>query len=230
MIYRKNDGNKVKGNKGRNNNKYWRIKMKRLVQYFAYMMLMAVILTGCAKQPTQEIDDTKKAVEAAKAAGSEKYLPDEAKKVNDSLSSALDEIKVQDGKFALLRSYDKAKQMLAAVKSGAEKLKTDTAAKKEEAKKNAISGQAEAKAAVEEAKALLAKAPRGKGSRADIEAMKGDIKGAEDSLAEVQQLIDKEDYLAAIDKAKAIKEKADAISNQIKEALAKVKGKKGAKK
>lgn len=199
--------------------------MKRLVQYFAYTILVAVILTGCAKQPTQEMDNAKKAVETAKAAGSEKYLPDEAKKVNDSLSAAIDEIKVQDGKFALLRSYDKAKQMLASVKTDAEKLKTNTSAKKEEAKNKAIAGQTEAKNAIDEAKALLAKAPRGKGSRADIAAMKGDIKGAEDSLSEVQQLIDKEDYLAAIDKANGIKEKANGVSSQVKEAMMKVKGK-----
>ena len=201
--------------------------MKRLLKYFTYGLLVMFILAGCAKQPTEDINAAQKAVEAAKAAGGEKYIPEDTKKVDDNLAAALNEIKAQDGKFALSRNYDKAKQMLAQVKADAEKVKTDIPSKKEEAKKNALAGQEAARASVKEAKALLAKAPMGKGARADIEALKGDIKGLEDSVPELQQLIDKEDYVVATDKAKAIKEKADGVSNQIKEAMQKVKGKKG---
>lgn len=199
--------------------------MKRLSKYFTYGLLVLFILVGCAKQPTEDINAAQKAFEEAKAAGGEKYMPEETKKLNDSLAAALNEIKTQEGKFALTRSYDKAKQMLAQVKADGEKVKADVPAKKEEAKKNALAGQEAAKASIKEAKALLARAPKGKGARADIAALRGDIKGLEESLPELQQLIDKEDYVVATDKAKAIKEKADAVSNQIKEAMKKVKGK-----
>jgi tRNA nucleotidyltransferase/poly(A) polymerase len=183
------------------------------------------ILVGCAKQPTEDMSAAQKAVEDLKATGAEKYIPEETKKLDDSLAAALNEIKAQDGKFALSRNYDKAKQMLAQVKADAEKVKADIAAKKEEAKKNALAGQQAAGTSVKEAKALLAKAPKGKGTGADIAALKGDVKALEDSLPELQQLIDKEDYAVVIDKAKAIKEKAEGVSNQIKEAMKKVKGK-----
>lgn len=199
--------------------------MKNLLKYFTYGLLVMFILVGCAKQPSGDINAAQKAVEDLKATGAEKYIPEDTKKVDDSLAAALNEIKAQDDKFALSRNYDKAKQMLAQVKADAEKVKVDIAAKKEEAKKNALAGQQAARASVKEAKALLAKAPMGKGARADIEALKGDIKGLEDSVPELQQLIDKEDYAVAIDKAKAIKEKAEGVSNQIKEAMKKVKGK-----
>lgn len=204
--------------------------MKGVAKYFTLGLVMLFILAGCAKQPTMEMDSAKKAGEEAKAAGSERYLPEDTKKVDDSLTAALDEVKAQDEKFALFRNYEKAKQMLAQAKANAEKVKADTAAKKEEAKKNAIAGLEAAKAAIEESKALLAKAPMGKGAKADIEAMKGDIKGLEDSLPELQGLIDKEDYLTAIDKAKVIKEKAEGVSSQVKAAMEKVKAKKGGKK
>ena len=199
--------------------------MKRLLKYFAYGLLVMFILTGCAKQPTEDMSAAQKAVEDLKGTGAEKYIPEDTKKVDDGLAAALNEIKAQDGKFALTRNYDKAKQMLAQVKADSEKVKADIVVKKEEAKKNALAGQEAARASVKEAKALLAKAPMGKGARADIEALKGDIKGLEDSVPELQRLIDKEDYAVAIDKAKAIKEKADGVSNQIKEAMKKVKGK-----
>lgn len=200
--------------------------MKRL-KYFTFGLLVMFILAGCAKQPSEDINAAQKAVEDAKASGGEKYIPEDSKKADDNLAAAQNEIKAQNSKFFLSRNYDKAKQMLAQVKADAEKVKADIPSKKEEAKKNALAGQEEAKASVKEAKTLLAKAPKGKGSRADIEALKGDIKGLEDSVPELQQLIEKEDYVVAIDKAKAIKEKADGVSNQIKEAMQKVKGKKG---
>jgi hypothetical protein len=199
--------------------------MKKLSKYFVCGLLVVFVLAGCAKQPTDDMNAAQKALEDLKAAGGEKYIPEESKKVADALAAAQEEIKTQDGKFFLTRSYDKAKQMLAQVITDSEKVKGDVAAKKEEAKNNALAAQEAATASVKEAAALLAKAPMGKGSRADIEALKGDLKGLEDGLPELQQLIGQEDYLAVIDKAKAIQEKADAVSNQVKEAMQKVKGK-----
>ena len=199
--------------------------MKKLSKYFACGLLVMFILAGCAKQPTDEMNAAQKALEDLKAAGGEKYIPEESKKVADTLAAAQEEIKTQDGKFFLTRNYDKAKQMLAQAIADSEKVKGDVAAKKEEAKTNALAAQEAATASVKEAAALLAKAPMGKGSRADIEALKGDLKGLEDGLPELEQLMGQEDYLAVIDKAKAIQEKADAVSNQVKEAMQKVKGK-----
>ena len=199
--------------------------MKKLSKYFVCGLLVVFVLAGCAKQPTDDMNAAQKALEDLKAAGGEKYIPEESKKVADTLAAAQEEIKTQDGKFFMTRNYDKAKQMLAQAIADSEKVKGDVAAKKEEAKTNALAAQEAATASVKEAAALLAKAPMGKGSRADIEALKGDLKGLEDGLPELQQLIGQEDYLAVIDKAKAIQEKADAVSNQVREAMQKVKGK-----
>jgi len=199
--------------------------MKKLSKYFVCGLLVVFVLAGCAKQPTDDMNAAQKALEDLKAAGGEKYIPEESKKVADTLAAAQEEIKTQDGKFFLTRNYDKAKQMLAQAIADSEKVKGDVAAKKEEAKTNALAAQEAATASVKEAAALLAKAPMGKGSRADIEALKGDLKGLEDGLPELEQLMGQEDYLAVIDKAKAIQEKADAVSNQVKEAMQKVTGK-----
>jgi len=199
--------------------------MKKLSKYFVCGLLVMFVLAGCAKQPTDDMNAAQKALEDLKAAGGEKYIPEESKKVADALAAAQEEIKTQDGKFFITRSYDKAKQMLAQVIADSEKVKGEVAAKKEEAKNNAMAALEAAKASLKEAAALLAKAPMGKGSRADIEALKGDLKGLEDGMPELEQLMGQEDYLAVIDKAKAIQEKADAVSNQVKEAMQKVKGK-----
>ena len=198
--------------------------MKNTLKYLALSMVTIFLLTGCGKQPTEEINAAKASVDGVMAEGAQKFAAEDAKKLNDSMQAAQDEIKVQDDKT--FKDYAKAKELLVKVTADAETLKAGLVAKKEEAKKNAVIAQEAAKASVQEAKALLAKAPKGKGSKADIEALKADLKGIEDSLAEVKSANDSEDYSAAIEKSNAIKDKAATISDQIKKAMEKVGAKK----
>ena len=193
--------------------------MKRLIVYLLVGLGVLAFVAGCSKQPAQELSDAKAAIDATVADGAEKYANEDLKRLNDSLTAATDEISTQDKKF--FKSYTKAKEMLAQLKADAETLKTEMPAKKEKAKNDALTVQTETTTAVAEAKALLAKAPRGKGSRADLEAMKADLAGLETSLAEVQTLISSEDYLAASEKAAAIKAKAAEVSEQINQAMEK---------
>jgi hypothetical protein len=199
----------------------------KAVRYIVFGFMVMALLTGCGKKPTQEIEDTKAAANAVISEGLGKYSPEDEKKLNDAMTAAMDEIKTQEGKT--FKNYDNAKQMLAEVKKNAEEFKAALPAKKEQAKQNALSAQEAAKTAVDDAKKLLAKAPKGKGTAADIEALRGDVKGLEESLSEVQGLIDKEEYGTAVTKADAIKEKATGVANQIKEAMEKVKAGKAPK-
>lgn len=198
--------------------------MNNTLKFLALSMITIFLLAGCAKQPTEEINAAKASIDAAVAEGAQKFAAEGAKMLNDSMQAAQDEIKVQEGKT--FKDYAKAKELLAKVKADAEALKAGLAAKKEEAKKNALAAQEAAQASVIEAKTLLAKAPKGKGSRADLEAFEADLKGIEDSLAEVKSANDAEDYSTAIEKSNAIKSKAAAISDQINKAMEKVGSKK----
>jgi len=186
-------------------------------------LVVLAFLVGCASKPTKEIEDTTAAVKAVIAEGLEKYAPEDAKKLNDALAAVNEELKVQDGKT--FKSYDKTKQMLADLSKMAAEMKAALPAKKEAAKQAAVAAVDAAKAATEEAKKLLAKAPKGKGTAADIEALRGDVKGIDDAFAEIQGLIDQEDFAAAVTKADAVKEKAAAVAAQITEAMEKAKKK-----
>jgi len=194
--------------------------MKSLMKTLVFGLMVAFLFTSCAKQPTQQIDEAKAAIEAVVTAGGEVYAKDELKKLNDSMTAAMDEINAQSKKF--FKKYGKAKEMLVALKTDADAAKELIPARKEEAKNAAVAAQTEAVAAVEEAKALLEKAPKGKGTKADIEAMKADLAGLETSLTEVQAAIDAQDFFGAKDKAVAVKEKAAGISDMVKKAMDKV--------
>ncbi len=198
--------------------------MKNLIKVFVLAAFFVSLFSSCAKQPVQEINDAKAAVEAATKEGADVYAADELKKLNNDLAAALDEVATQDKKF--FKKFSTAKEMLAKVKADAEALKATIPAKKEAAKNAALTAQQEARAALDEAKALLEKAPKGKGTKADIEAFTADLKGLEDSFAEIQAAIDSQDYFGASNKAASIKEKAASISEQVKAAIEKVKGKK----
>jgi len=195
--------------------------MKKTCLYFALGIIVMAFLAGCGKQPVEEINASKSAVDNVVAEAG-KYAPEEAKKLNDDLAAAMNEVKAQDTKT--FKNYSKAKEMLAKAKSDAETLKSGLTVKKEQAKENALAAQNTAKAAIDEINGLLAKAPKGKGTAADIEALKGDVIGLGDSLKDVQSLMEKEDYVQAVTKAIAIEDQAKGIKDQISQAIDKVKG------
>lgn len=191
-------------------------------------LALAATLSACGKQPTAEIDGARAAIDAAVADGAEKFTADDLKAVNDQMAAAMEEIKTQDGK--MFKNYGKAKEALVKVKADAEALKAKIVTVKEEQKNAAATALQEATAAVAEAKAMLATAPVGKGSLADIEMMKADVAGLETALTEVQPLIDSEDFAAASEKATAVKTKALSVSEEIKVAQEKAAAAKVAKK
>jgi len=195
--------------------------MKHFTKFLVLGIFAISLFTSCAKQPTEQIEAAKAAIAAAQAEGAAVYAPEELKKLNDSMQAAMDEISTQSKKF--FKKYGPAKEMLAALLTEAEAVKAGIPAKKEAAKNAAVQAQTEAKTLLDEAKALLDKAPKGKGTKADIEAMKSDLAGLETSFAEIQTAIDGQDFFGASGKAATIKEKAMAISDQVKAAMEKVK-------
>jgi PBP1b-binding outer membrane lipoprotein LpoB len=184
---------------------------------------LSLLFVGCASAPTEEVNATKAAVEAIQNDDVTTYAPEGLQAAQDNLSKALAEIQTQDAKFALSRDYKVASEMLKAAKDSAEKAKNDAQANKAQAKADAEALIASLPATLEEAKKVLAKAPRGKDTRADLEAMQNDLKLAEEALTEANTLMSQEKYKDALAKANSVKEKAAAVTEQVQQAMAKVK-------
>ncbi|HSA65076.1 MAG TPA: hypothetical protein VLE25_10320 [Nitrospira sp.] len=194
------------------------------------IMGMCLLMSGCAQPPADQINAADQAVKDAQQSGAATYVPDDYAKLEGLLSAMKTEVAEQDGKFALLRDYGKAEQLAATTKAEAERLKTEAAQKLEEAKFGATQAHHAAQASVTSTLELVAKAPVGK-DRAALQTIKTDAEALKASLNDVQMMIDKGQYLGAETKAKAIQEKADAVSHEIETALAKIgKGKAMARK
>lgn len=182
-----------------------------------------LVLIGCASKPDQELTAAQSALDQAKAAEAETYAGADYQTATDTLKSAQAEMAAQDEKFALTRSYEKAKQLLADAKSEAEAAASAAAANKEKVKAEAEAGQTAAQQAIDGAKTALAKAPKGKGTKADLEALQGDLTAAETSFGEVQTAFQNGQYMDAKNGFEAVKTKAESITSEVEQAIAKKK-------
>lgn len=190
---------------------------------FGLAMLLLVALVGCAKAPQEAIDAAKAALEAAKSMEADRYAAEQFTAAQDTLDAALAEIDKQNGKFALTRSYGSAAKLLASATTTANAAKDAAVANKAKMQAEAQQLLADAQAAITAGKALLKKAPRGKESRAAIEAMQTDMTSIETMLSEANTAMSNGDYLTARDKASASLSKANAIADEVKMAIEKKK-------
>jgi hypothetical protein len=195
---------------------------KNVLNLCVALGVIAIMATGCTKKPAMEIDAAKAAVEAAKDAEADRYLPAEFNAVQDSLTSAMTLIEEQGSKVSLFRNYKPAKKKLEQVVTMASDVKANTVTRKEEVKNEVAVSLDEANILVEEVKALIKKAPRGKEGKAAIQAIKDDLSTVEASLTEAATLIESEDYISAQDKINAATQKAMDLKLELEEVIKKV--------
>jgi hypothetical protein len=194
--------------------------MKKAFKIILVSLVSALLLSACASPPDAELSAAKGAVDAIVSEGAEQYAPDQLQSINIKFEQALAEIKTQNS--YTFSNYSLAKFTLEQVVEDCNALKGKLEQRKQELKVAATSALSDAQAAVVEAKSILEVAPQGKGSLADIEAMKGDVVGLEAELGSVPAQIEAGEFIAAIEKSHAVSAKAMGISNDIKVAQEKV--------
>ncbi|MEI6679985.1 MAG: hypothetical protein WCL21_15330 [Mariniphaga sp.] len=203
---------------------------KGLLKLVAFSVLV-VTLASCAKAPQVEIDAANVAIEAAKTAGADRYVPESFNAAAEALKTAVTAVEEQNSKFALFRNYDAAKTTLASVNTLAGKAVEETTAKKAALTAEVTAALAEIATVITSNKELLAKAPKGKEGKAAIEAIGQEIAAVETVSTEVTAgVTNKEDILTLSGKIKPAVEKAKAINTELTEVIAKAKGGKKAKK
>jgi len=198
--------------------------MKNKVLMGLAAIAMVAVLSSCGKKPQVEIDATNAAIEAAKTAEAAVYVPAEFAAVQDSLNAVMADIATQESK--LFKKFGPAKEKLAATLTLANQVAANAAVKKEEVKKEVETGMTAIKAVIEENKTLMTKAPKGKEGAAVLAQMKTEMTTIEASVVEAQGLYDKGAFMDALNKVKAAGERATGINTELKDAIAKVKGRK----
>lgn len=198
--------------------------MGNMIQSFktgALVLLFGTMLMACAEKPIQGTDSALQALQAAKQAGAAEYAPESLRVAEDEYQKAQEEIAVQDDAFMLTRNYEVANAILVKVVADAEKAKTESIASKQLAKTGAEGAVVLAKTSLEEAKNQLAQAPTGKGTQADLQALRGDLQAAETTLGEIDAIMATEDYIGVKAKAESVQALASRVTEQVAQAIQK---------
>lgn len=193
--------------------------------FFAVLTLGVVVLfaTGCQKAPQAQLDLAKAILDSARTVQADRYLAAEFNAIQDTLNAAVATIEQMKSVSALKRDYKTAVAQLENVKTNAESVIANVAAKKEEVKKQAEGLTGEITTLVAEAKDLLAKAPKGKEGKAALEAIQQDITVIENTLTEAPGILAQGDFLTVKDKLAAAKEKVLSIKAELQAAIDKYK-------
>ena len=197
--------------------------MKNKVLMGLAAVAMVAFLSSCGKVPQVKIDATNAAIDSAKVAEANVYVPAEFAAVQDSMKAINAAVEVQKSK--MFKKYGPVTVKLDETLAAARKVQADAVAKKAEVKKEVETLMTDIKAVIEENTKLFVRAPRGKEGAQVLEQMKAEMATVETSVTEAQALYDKGAYMDASNKVKAAKETADKINGELKDAIKKVGGK-----
>ena len=191
--------------------------LRRIALILAALTLLA-LMVGCSKAPEAEYQSAQAAMDAAKTAEAEVYVPDSFGAAVDTMNAAMAAKQEQDSKFALFRSYGKSKAMYARAQALANEAATKAQAEKERVRLEVTDMMAQAKALLDSTDMALKKAPRGKGSKADIELIKTDLAAAVTTYDGAQADFNGGKYKAAKAKLEAMMQKCRMVMDEIDKA------------
>ena len=182
------------------------------------LLLSIAALVGCDQVPKEDVANAERAMDAARAADASDYASQTWTAAEGHRQQLQAELDAQQKAFALSRSYDKAKTLAIETRELADKAAAEAVTGKERARQEAGDAIAQARQLKQEVEQLLEKAPRGKGTTADLATLKSDAGSTEASLAEAQAAYDAGSYLDARSTAEGVLRKLEDIKAEIERA------------
>lgn len=189
----------------------------RLIAAFSLVMVL-VLVASCAKAPQEQAEAARASMQAARDAEAGTYASGAMANAEAQMAALDEEMKAQEGKFALFRSYGKSKELAAAAQAAADSAKTAAQEGKARARDEATMAINDAKSIADSTATLLNSAPIGKGSMTDIQAMKADMTTIQMQLGEADSAFAAENYIEAKAKADAARSTAQGIQQAIMQA------------
>ena len=194
---------------------------KSQVLVVGLLLVAAVLAVGCAKPPQQEIDAAKAALTAAEQAEAPKYAAEAWDKAQQGMNAVNAELEAQNAKFALFRSYTKAKQLIVDATTAINAAKDAGIAGKEKAKNEAKAAIDAAKAALDGAGGLFAaiekcpRAKRAKEVKKDLGTVKGNMDAMKAQVADIEAKFAKEDFFGAKAQADTLKGLLEPVAKDL---------------
>ncbi len=167
------------------------------------------IMAACADPPVDSIANAEQALQSAVSAGAAEYAP-QAMNATAQAKAALDvELAVQAERWSVRRSYERAEELAAAYLLASEQAADQATHAKELARVEATIAIEQSRLALDEVLGMLAVAPAGKGTRADL--MKADLEAAATGLTEAAASVTAGQYREARSQAASAREIIDRV-------------------
>ena len=187
--------------------------------FAARLLAVAVFFSACASAPDTEMTEAQTSLnDARNAAQADTWAPEDFQAAQQSFDAAQAEVEMQNERFSMTRDFDKAREMFTQAKADAERAKRAAITNKETIKVDADENLQLAMAAVDSARQALDRAPRTKGTRADIALFSSDLEGLDRSLEDVSTMISSQDYKRALARASAITQEAEEMTGKLTQA------------
>lgn len=188
---------------------------------------LIVLTAACAKPPAAEIDAAKAALSGAREAEAATYASAQWDEAQNAMAAADTEIAAQAAKFALMRSYTKAEQLLTAAETSGRAAEVAAEAGRERALNDATNALNQAKADLEAATALLAELEscrrKPKGFAQDLELLQGTLQGLAASIPDIELALEEGQLIDAHKLAVSLSGEINAFSQELESAKTKIK-------
>jgi hypothetical protein len=186
------------------------------VSLFGAAVLM---LTACGSPPDAQLDSADEAMTAAADVGASEYAPEIMGAATEAQTALEAELAAQQGKFGLLRSYDHAAELADSVRVIATRASEQAAQAREQARVDTQTLLTEVKTELTEVLALWEEAPSGKGSAADLAALRGDLDGVAVAVTEAETSFAAGNYLEARSRASSARETTASVRTALGSAI-----------
>ena len=196
--------------------------MKQRIPGALALLSMALMLTvGCSSIPQEQIDAANTAIEEAKSAGAELYIPEDYFALQDSMNSVMAAIEAEKSRF--IKDFGSAEEQLEAIALQAGEVKTRTEARKEDLKNEIQSTLDQVVVLIEANRQLVLEAPKGKEGTSALMAIGNELNTIEETVHEAQSMLEKGEYLTTLNKAIGARDQAQELNTELEEVIAKYK-------
>jgi hypothetical protein len=180
--------------------------MRRLSSLLCALALCA----ACSEPPQKEIDRAQGALDAARAAGAERYAPTEFTAATDALKQAHDAVQQRDYRLALSRALDASEQAQAAARQAADG--------KARARSEAETAAATITTALQQLRSSMKAAETARVPAAKLGPARKTAQRVDAALQEARAKLAREEYLEVVSDLKGVQSQIHEQINALNEA------------
>jgi hypothetical protein len=182
----------------------------RQIKWGVFLVALILVVGGCARAPQQQVGEAEQALRTAESQGAEQYAPEELARAREAMEQLRAELQEQEGRFSLLRNYNRAQSLAREVVNAAQEATTRAAAATARLRSE-VSGM------IDEARASLRTAREGVGRVAGAlrASLQSRLDAAESRIAQAEAGLDQGGFDEARRNAAAAREEIRGVLREL---------------